>query len=119
MVVFAQTRYRTVSTKSGPGFDTGVKRAAAHFGSRRIMKMQVANANRRRFRASFRRSLGTLARPHAPLRVFRLPAPEPMRSELGQQILNVARSESPSEQARQRILDGVLAALRQLTSGAA
>jgi len=80
------------------------------------MKMQVMNAFRRRSRAIFRRSLGA---PKPPGRVFRLVADEPPRSPLGQHIIDVARKEAPTDSDRQRVLDGVLAALRQLTSGAA
>jgi hypothetical protein len=79
------------------------------------MKMQVMNA-RRRVRASFRRSL---AAPKAPVRVYRPPQAEPQRSPLAQHIIEVARREAPTDRERQRVLDGVLAALRQLTSGAA
>jgi hypothetical protein len=42
-----------------------------------------------------------------------------MRSVAGQRLLHVARQEGPSDDDRQRILENVLAALRQLTSGAA
>jgi hypothetical protein len=73
-------------------------------------------ARRRRARAIFRRSRGV---PRAPARVHRLVQGEPMRSLVGQRLLRVARQEGPSEDDRQRILEGVLAALRQLTSGAA
>jgi len=78
--------------------------------------MQVKYALRRRVRAMFRRALGA---PKRPSRVFRLVESEPARSALGQHILEVARREGPTEVERQRVLEGVLAALRQLTSGAA
>ena len=71
---------------------------------------------RRRVRASFRRSFAV---PKAPVRVSRLVDAEPERSSLGRKILEVARREVPTDRERQRVLDGVLAALRQLTSGAA
>jgi hypothetical protein len=70
----------------------------------------------RQLRASFRRSL---ALPKAPARVSRLVEAEPERSSLARHILEVARREAPSDRERQRVLDGVLAALRQLTSGTA
>jgi hypothetical protein len=72
--------------------------------------------DRRRVRASFRRSL---AIPKAPARVSRLVQAEPERSSLGQHIIEAARREAPNDRERQRVLDDVLAALRQLTSGAA
>jgi len=72
--------------------------------------------DRRHVRARFRRSL---AIPKPAARVSRLVQTAPERSALGQQILEVARREAPTERERQRVLDGVLAALRQLTSGAA
>ena len=78
--------------------------------------MQVNTARRRRVRAIFRRSWGT---PRAPERIFRVVQPDPQRSSLGQHIIDVARREAPSDKDRQRVLDGVLAALRQLTQGAA
>ena len=78
--------------------------------------MQVNIARRRRVRAIFRRSSGM---PRAPKRVFRVVRAEPQRSPLGQHIIEVARREGPSDKDRQRVLDGVLAALRQLTRGAA
>jgi hypothetical protein len=80
------------------------------------MKMQLATVHRKRARALFRRSLAT---PKAPGRVFRMVDPVPSRSALGQRIIDVARREAPTDSERQRVLDGVLAALRQLTSGAA
>jgi hypothetical protein len=70
----------------------------------------------RRIRASFRRSLVI---PKASARVSRLVEAETQRSPFGQHILEVARREAPTDRERQRVLDGVLAALRQLTSGAA
>ena len=73
-------------------------------------------ARRRRARAIFRRSRGV---PRAPVRVHRLVQSEPARSPAGQRLLQIARHEGPSEDDRQRILENVLAALRQLTSGAA
>jgi hypothetical protein len=73
-------------------------------------------AHRRRARAIFRRSRGV---PRASARVCRLAQDEPMRSPIGQRLLVVARQDGPSDEDRQRILESVLAALRQLTSGAA
>ncbi|HEY3667583.1 MAG TPA: hypothetical protein VGL19_16370 [Polyangiaceae bacterium] len=80
------------------------------------MKMQPQTARRRRARAIFRRFRGT---PRSPARVYRLVQAELTRSSVGQHLLQMAREEEPSADDRQRILDGVLAALRQLTSGAA
>jgi hypothetical protein len=80
------------------------------------MKMQPKPARRRRARAIFRRFRGT---PRPPARVYRLVQAEPSRSSVGQRLLQVARDEEPSADDRQRIVEGVLAALRQLTSGAA
>ena len=51
--------------------------------------------------------------------MYRAVDPEPSRSALGQHIIDVARREVPTDSERQRVLEGVLAALRQLTSGAA
>ena len=73
-------------------------------------------ARRRRACAIFRRSPGV---PRAPARVHRLLQGEPTRAPIGQRLLRVARQEGPSEEDRQRILENVLAALRQLTRGAA
>ena len=73
-------------------------------------------ARRRRARAIFRRWRGV---PRAPVRGHRLVQGEPMRSTVGQCLIQVVRQEGPSDDDRQRILEGVLAALRQLTSGAA
>ena len=78
--------------------------------------MQLATIHRKRPRALFRRSL---AAPKAPGRVFRMVEPEPSRSALGQRIIDVARREAPTDSERQRVLDGVLAALRLLTSASA
>jgi hypothetical protein len=80
------------------------------------MKMLPNTARRRRARAIFRRSRGV---PRAPVRIHRLVQSEPMRSPAGQRLLQVARQEGPSDEDRQRILENVLAALRQLTRGAA
>jgi hypothetical protein len=80
------------------------------------MKMLPNTARRRRARAIFRRSRGV---PRAPARVYRLVQAEPTRSAIGQRLLQVARQEVPGDEDRQRILEGVLAALRLLTSGAA
>jgi hypothetical protein len=73
-------------------------------------------ARHRRARAIFRRSRGV---PRAPARVHRLVQSEPTRSPVGQRLLQVARQEIPGDEDRQRILEGVLAALRLLTNGAA
>lgn len=78
--------------------------------------MKPLNAFRRRAHVKFRRSL---SKPRVPARGIRLVEPECTRSELGRRIIQVAKAEAPSDQHRQRVLDGVLAALRQLTSGAA
>ena len=79
--------------------------------------MQVKFARRRRVRAWFRSSL---AAPKRSSQMFRLTESEPPRSTLAQQIIiDVARREGPGEFDRQRVLESVLAALRQLTSGAA
>ena len=80
------------------------------------MNTQLKFARRRRVRGFFRRSL---ADPKCRSRVFRLVESEPPRSPLAQHIIDVARREGPSELDRQRVLEAVLAALRQLTSGAA
>ena len=78
--------------------------------------MQPKPARRRRARRIFRRFRGA---PRAPARVYRLTSSEPTRLLTGQCLLQVVRQEDPSDDDRQRILEGVLAALRQLTSGAA
>ncbi len=80
--------------------------------------MQLINA-RRRIRASFKRSLVALKAPARILRLMRpglarasvkLPSPTPAPHRVASR---------PSDAERQRILDDVLSALRQLTSGAA
>jgi hypothetical protein len=73
-------------------------------------------ARRRRARAIFRRSRGAS---RAPVRIYRLVQGEPMRSPVGQCLLVGACQDGPSDEDRERILQGVLSALRQLTSGAA
>lgn len=53
------------------------------------------------------------------MRLYASDASRPARSALGEHIIQVARTEGPTDIDRQRVLDGVLAALRQLTRGAA
>lgn len=76
--------------------------------------MQLMNA-RRRVRASFKRSLSALK---SPARVFRLVRPQPNHASTERPPSPVPspRPLSPSEAERQRLMDGVLSALRQLTS---
>ena len=78
--------------------------------------MLLNTARRRRVRAVFR---GSLAAPRAPACASGVDQPEPPRSALGQQTADLARREGPNEGEQQRVLASVLAALRQLTSGAA
>ncbi|MET0795191.1 MAG: hypothetical protein ABW061_26975, partial [Polyangiaceae bacterium] len=74
---------------------------------------QLSSA-RRHVRARFRRSLAVLK---AQATAFRLVGAKPKTVPAPEAELELARREAPTDREHQRILEGVLAALRQLTSG--
>ena len=66
-------------------------------------------------RAPERRKAAPEAAP-TPARPFELVPPPPSVSSIGRAVIAAARSEQPTTNQRQRVLDGVLAALQRLTS---
>ena len=73
-------------------------------------------SRRRRLRGAFRSSLAALKKPQ---RISRVVASTLPRSTAGVSSSKGGERLDPVDSTRQRLLDGVLAALRQLTQGAA